>query len=112
MTEVPEVPEVPDLPDLTDVAGEGGGLRPAWRRDRRAVDLSPVPPAEPPPAAAAEPPAPDEDDLERGRTLALIAALGRFQLSLDVLSRQHQRQAEAIEERLDRIERRLGMGDG
>jgi hypothetical protein len=97
-----------DAPDVT----EDGGLRPAWRRDRRAVDLSAdLPAAEPAePPAAAEPAA--DDDLERGRTLALIAALGRFQLSLDVLSRQHQRQSEAIEERLDRIERRLGMGDG
>jgi len=89
---------------------EDAGLRPAWRRDRRAVDLSVETPEEPPAAAPAEPVTPVDDDLERGRTLALLAALGRIQLSLDVLARQQQRHTEAVEERLARIERRLTGG--
>jgi hypothetical protein len=95
-----------DLPDE-------GGLRPAWRRDRRAVDLTPAPaPEEQPAPTAAEPAVPVDEDLERGRTLALLAALGRIQLSLDVLARQQQRQADDVDERLSRIERRLGGSDG
>lgn len=59
-------------------------------------DLRPARPAgrrEDPPAPAvpdAEPPAADDEALalERGRTTALVAALGRVQLSLDILTRK------------------------
>ena len=49
----------------------------------------------------------DDEDLERGRTLALVAALGRLQMSLDVLQRQQKKHAEDVEARLARIERAL-----
>ena len=70
-------------------------LRPAWKRSR-AEEGAPV----------AEP-AEDEGDLERGRTLALVAALGRLQMSLDVLQRQQRKHHEDVEARLTRIERAL-----
>ncbi|HWL35788.1 MAG TPA: hypothetical protein VNQ77_06320 [Frankiaceae bacterium] len=85
-------------------------LRPALKRPERR-------PAEPPPAAPpveepAPPPAPepavDDAELERGRTLAVIAAIGRLQMSLDVLARQQKKHQEAVEARLARIERALG----
>lgn len=78
-------------------------LRPAWKRSDRREDPAPVASATPPPA---EPEA-DADDLERGRTLALVAALGRLQMSLDVLQRQQKKHQETVEERLARIERAL-----
>ena len=78
-------------------------LRPAWKRsDRRDEPAAAAPPAPPEPE-----PAVDEDDLERGRTLALVAALGRMQMSLDVLQRQQRKHIEAVEARLARIERAL-----
>jgi hypothetical protein len=73
-------------------------LRPAWKRQER-------PAAEPAPVA---PETSDDDaDLERGRTLALVAALGRLQMSLDVLARQQKAHHDAVEARLARIERAL-----
>lgn len=93
-------------------------LRPAWRRGERRTDApapapveEPAPPAEPPPADP--PPAPaaavqvDAEELDRGRTLAVIAAIGRLQMSLDVLTRQQKKHQDAVEERLARIERAL-----
>ena len=83
-------------------------LRPALKRPERAerVDRRDDPaPAPPPPAAVPEV---DDADLERGRTLAVIAAIGRLQMSLDVLARQQKKHQEAVEERLARIERALG----
>jgi hypothetical protein len=69
-------------------------LRPAWRR------------AEP----AESQPEPDEDSdaLDRGRTVALLAAIGRMQMSLDVIARQQKQHQEAVDTRLARIERALG----
>jgi 3-oxoacyl-ACP reductase-like protein len=90
-------------------------LRPAYRRDRRAEPVpepsAPEAPAEPapapaPPAAVAAPDI-DDADLERGRTLAVIAAIGRLQMSVDVLARQQKKHQEAVEARLARIERAL-----
>lgn len=81
-------------------------LRPASRRPERRAD---APPAEPAPAVAPEPAEPpvDDADLERGRTLALVAAIGRLQMSLDVLARQQKKHHEVVEARLARIERAL-----
>lgn len=75
-------------------------LRPALKRPERREE----PPA---PAPAAPEPEVDDADLERGRTLAVIAAIGRLQMSLDVLARQQKKHHEAVEERLARIERAL-----
>lgn len=88
---------------------EDAALRPAWRR-RTGQPETPEP--EQPPAAEPPPPpaeaAPDTDaDLERGRTVALIAALGRLQMSVDLLARQQRKQHDALVERLDRLERAL-----
>jgi hypothetical protein len=75
-------------------------LRPAWKRpDRRAEPAAPE--------ASAPEPHLDDDDLERGRTLAVIAAIGRLQMSLDVLARQQKKHQESVEARLARIERAL-----
>lgn len=74
-------------------------LRPALKRPERRED----PPA---PAQAPEPTV-DDADLERGRTLAIIAAIGRLQMSLDVLARQQKKHQDAVEDRLARIERTL-----
>ena len=82
-------------------------LRPAYKRAERREEAAPPPAAAAPPPAAAEP-AVDDADLERGRTLAVIAAIGRLQMSLDVLARQQKKHQEAVEERLARIERALG----
>lgn len=70
-------------------------LRPVWRRTE----------AEPAPAA----PEPDAETeaVDRGRTVALLAALGRMQMSLDVLAKRQQ----AIDARLARIERTLTERD-
>ena len=85
-------------------------LRPVWGRDRRSDAAPPEPSPEPsapePPPAAAEAPV-DDAELERGRTLAVIAAIGRLQMSLDVLARQQKKHQEAVEDRLARIERAL-----
>jgi len=80
-------------------------LRPAWRRQERAAEPAPAPAetAAQPAAVAAE----DDGDLERGRTLALVAALGRLQMSLDVLARQQKKHHDDVEARLARIERAL-----
>lgn len=79
-------------------------LRPVWGRERRGeAEPSPAPPE---PAAAAEPPV-DDTELERGRTLAVIAAIGRLQMSIDVLARQQKKHQESVEARLARIERAL-----
>lgn len=89
-------------------------LRPAFRRPDRRADPAPAAPAEPvaPPPAPAEPAAPTLDDaeLERGRTLAVVAAIGRLQMSLDVLARQQKKHQENVEARLARIERALSAG--
>lgn len=58
---------------------------------------------EPEPVHAPEPAAPsaaEVADLERGRTAAMFAALGRIQVSLDVLNRK----VGALDERLARLE--------
>lgn len=58
---------------------------------------------EPEPQAAPEQVVPSAEqlaDLERGRTAALLAALGRVQVSLDVLNRK----VGALDERLARLE--------
>lgn len=58
---------------------------------------------EPEPATAPEtgaPSAADVADLERGRTAALFAALGRIQVSLDVLNRK----VGALDDRIARLE--------
>lgn len=84
-------------------------LRPALKRpERRAAEPPPAPPAEAPapPPPAPEPPV-DDAELERGRTLAVIAAIGRLQMSLDVLARQQKKHQEAVEARLARIERAI-----
>ena len=93
-------------------------LRPAWKRQgRRGAETTPPepPPAPPAPPAAVPAPAPqpptaaeqaaDDADLERGRTVALIAALGRLQMSMDVMYRQQKKHQEDVEARLARIER-------
>jgi hypothetical protein len=67
-------------------------LRPARRRDR----------------ADATPDDGDLDAVERGRTAALLGALGRMQMTLDVIGKQQQQRLDAIEARLSRIERSLG----
>jgi hypothetical protein len=61
------------------------------------------------PTAPATDTAPETDDadLERGRTLAVIAAIGRLQMSVDVLARQQKKHQEAVDDRLARIERAL-----
>lgn len=70
---------------------DDAGLRPAWRR----TDRDDAPEA-------------DEAELvDRGRTLAVLAALGRLQMSIDVLARQQKRHADEVEQRLARIERSL-----
>ncbi|HEU0132111.1 MAG TPA: hypothetical protein VFQ85_14070 [Mycobacteriales bacterium] len=107
---------------------EDAALRPAWRRRAQAAEpAAPPEPAEPaappappepepaPPPAPAPTPSPDAEadagDLERGRTVALIAALGRLQMSVDLLARQQRKQHDALLERLDRLERaRYGEG--
>jgi hypothetical protein len=69
---------------------EDDALRPVWHRER----------------AEAEPATPVDDEeasVDRGRTVALLAALGRMQMSLDILARQQK----AVEQRLARIERAL-----
>lgn len=105
------------------LAGEDPALRPAWQRRApggadSASAAPPVPVADPPVAeangapAAADGPAGepvDADDLDRGRTLALLATLGRLQMSLDVMSRQQRKHAEDVEQRLARIERALAQ---
>lgn len=82
-------------------------LRPAWRRpERRAEPDAPAAEATPaPPPAVGD--GDGDGDLERGRTLAVIAAIGRLQMSLDVLARQQKKHQESVEERLARIERAL-----
>ncbi len=65
-------------------------LRPAWRRiDRDEGEV--------------EAPEAEEAAVDRGRTVALLATLGRMQMSLDVVARQQK----SIEQRLARIERHL-----
>jgi hypothetical protein len=82
-------------------------LRPVWQRERRAPE-PPAPSPEPEPTEPAPVEAPvDEAELERGRTLAVIAAIGRLQMSLDVLARQQKKHQESVEARLARIERAL-----
>jgi hypothetical protein len=61
-------------------------------------DLRPARPAREPGPEATEP-ADDVDEataLERGRTAALVAALGRVQMSLDLLARKVSRLEEAV----------------
>jgi hypothetical protein len=71
---------------------DDAALRPARRRDRTDAGDD----------------TDDSDALDRGRTVALLAALGRMQMSLDVISKQQQQRLDAIEARLSRIERALG----
>jgi len=76
---------------------------PAAGAPREAPIWAPDTPAAAPSAPAGELDAEarlDLADLERGRTAALIAALGRLQLSLDLLDRR----AGRIEERLGALE--------
>ncbi|HVF04186.1 MAG TPA: hypothetical protein VNA20_05045 [Frankiaceae bacterium] len=86
-------------------------IRPAWKRGERRGEQPPPPPEPPaPPAPPAAEAAESDDDLERGRTLALVAALGRLQMSLDVVVRQQKRHHEEVDARLARIERVLAGG--
>ena len=84
-------------------------LRPAYRRRSDAPGAPPEPPAQPAEVAKPEPERSDDEDadLERGRTLAVVAAMGRLQMSIDVLARQQKKHAETVEARLARIERAL-----
>jgi hypothetical protein len=77
--------------------GNGFPFTPA-RRDR------PRPGRRPPPA---EPVEVDDElaDLERGRTAALLGALGRMQLRLDLLAREQREGFAAVQARLDELER-------
>ena len=66
-------------------------LRPARPGTRGREDAAPPAASGGPPVAPAPAPAPADDEalaLERGRTTALVAALGRVQMSLDVLTRK------------------------
>jgi hypothetical protein len=49
----------------------------------------------------------DDADLDRGRTTALLGALGRMQLRLDVLAQQQPEGFERILELLERLDERL-----
>lgn len=81
-------------------------LTPARQRDRR--DRPPVQPDATHAPADAPPAVTDELlDLERGRTAALIAALGRLQLAVDVLCRDQRAAKEEIQEAVRRIEGRI-----
>lgn len=49
----------------------------------------------------------DLDDLERGRALAVLAALGRIQLRLDVMAREQREGLASLEARLTDLQRWL-----
>jgi hypothetical protein len=55
--------------------------------------------AAPPPRPPARPAVEESDDIERGRTLALLAALGRMQLTLDLIGQR----LSHVEEQLSRL---------
>jgi hypothetical protein len=63
--------------------------------------------AETDPATQAVPTAEDVADLERGRTAALLAAMGRLQVSIDLLTRK----VGALDDRVARIETALRERD-
>jgi hypothetical protein len=61
------------------------------------------------PGRSAEPePEYDDADVERGRNAALLGALGRMQLRLDVLAREQAEGLRRIEDRLTALEQHLG----
>lgn len=81
-----------------------GGLepaRPVSRPDRRRRLAA---------GAAAEDAADSLDDLERGRTAALLAALGRLQLRVDVLAKQQEQVLDRLVTAVEGLERRLATG--
>ena len=90
------MPEPEHAPwDFTLTPARAGAQRDVPRRRGRG-EPEPEPQAPEPVAPTAEQVA----DLERGRTAALFAALGRVQVSLDVLNRK----VGALDERIARLE--------
>jgi hypothetical protein len=78
-------------------------LRPARpSRPRETPAPEPAAPEEAPEAPEAPAAAPADDEalaLERGRTAAVVAALGRMQMSIDILSRKVAALEAAVRER-------------
>jgi len=90
------VPEPEHAPwDFTLTPARSGERRDVPRRRGRGE-----PEPEPQAPEPAVPTADQVADLERGRTAALLAALGRVQVSLDVLNRK----VGALDERIARLE--------
>lgn len=86
--------------------GQGGADEVPFTPARRARIRTPHKgsPAQSAPDSAGED---DLTDVERGRTLALLAALGRIQLRLDVLAREQRDGLASVEARLEQLEDRI-----
>lgn len=95
-----------DAADRERSADRDRGLTPArGTRDRREPTGRSAAPE--PPARDSVDPAAEVLDLERGRTAALIAALGRLQLTVEILSKNQARAEAEMRDALARIESRL-----